>query len=133
MKIYYNPKLMPYDDLVRLLFCKIPDNNKIYTAKELLPYLNDRWVELLKKSELSFEKLEQEVYYWLQMENPFLDSSRPQDLAAIILASPHYNVVLSRLDDILENDYKIFDMETIKNIYEAETFGSLLQLLHVYF
>ena len=133
MKIYYNPILMPGDDLPFLLLCKVPDGKEFKSRRELVPYLNDRWVELMKRSDLSFEELQKEVYYWLQMENPFLDSERPQDLATLILESLHYNVILSDPEDDEEIDYEILDMETAISIYEEETFGYLLQLLNEYF
>lgn len=111
----------------------MPDNKEFKSRKELLPYLNNRWVELMKKSVMSFEKLEKEVYFWLQMVNPFLDAARPQDLAALILESPHYSVVLSDSVDIVEVENEILDMGTVTSIYEEENFGSPLQLLHEYF
>jgi hypothetical protein len=131
MKIYYNPKLMPNDALVRLLICKVPDSKEIKNRKELLPYLNDRWVELIKKTDKDLWALERIVYDWLQMENPFLDSERPQDLADLILESPHYSEILSDPEEIEE--YETLDMETAIRIYESETFGDLLELLHEFF
>lgn len=133
MKIYYNPKLMPDEDLARLLICKVPDGKDFTSPEELIPYLNGRWVELIKKSEMSFEKLEKEVYFWLQLENPFLDPARPQDLATLILESPHYSKVLSDPEEISEEKYDTLDMVTAISIYEGETFVSLLQLLNGYF
>ena len=124
---------MPNEDLASLLMCKVPDGKEFKSRVELVPYLNDRWVDLMQKSDLSFDKLEKEVYYWLQMENPFLDPARPQDLANLILESPHYSEVLSDSEDIDEEDYDTQDMETVINMYEEETFGGLLQLLHEFF
>jgi len=124
---------MPFDDLVRLLICKVPDKKEFNNRKELFPYLNNRWVELIKKSELSFEKLEKEVYYWLHLENPFLDPARPQDLASMILESPHYNGILSDPEDGAEEAVEYLNEENVLSIYEGETFSDLLQLLHAYF
>ena len=124
---------MPYDDLVRLLICKVPDGKEFTSRKELLPYLNYRWVELIKKSEMSFEKLENMVESWLDLYNPFLAAGRPQDLADLILESPHYREVLDEPENNQQEEYYTFDEEALIGIYEEETFEGLLQLLHEFF
>lgn len=122
---------MPGEDLPYLLICMVPDGKAFNSRKELVPYLRDRWVDLIKKNNKDLWALQREVYDWLQMENPFIE--RPQELADLILESPHYSVVLSDPVDIVEVENEILDMETVTSIYEGENFGSLLQLLHEYF